>query len=146
MVKTTKMSSGRPGQVHKNEVEAQVPESDAIVTDPLQNQVPMHTVVPEDAAVTHEELRRVRAELKIHKDAWTSEAEKYAALSAKFDREAHDKAAVSANLIHIRKLIRNAELAFYEHSISQASFDADGWREMYQKLLAAVMPVFVNRD
>ena len=92
------------------------------------------------------ELKSVQAELKIHKDAWASEADKYASLSAKVDLNSHEQAAVTARLTHVMKLIRAAESAYYEQFTTHDCFDADGWREMYQKLVRAAMPLFMHRE
>lgn len=92
------------------------------------------------------ELKSCQAELKIHKDAWESEAEKYTALSAKADRERNEHEAVVAQLKHVIKLIRTAEAAHYEQLTTQVQFDAEGWQRLYQTLVKALMPVFTYRD
>jgi hypothetical protein len=146
MAKQASMSPGSAGQAYAGGalVEKQVPSCSTV--DSTQGPTVTPPELHAHVAKLKEELRSVRAELKIHQDAWVSEADKYAALSAKFDREAHDREAVSAKHGHVCKLIRNAESAFYEQCTTQTSFDADGWREMYQKLLRTVMPLFVHRD
>lgn len=147
MVKQAKMSSGRTGQDDVGAQHAAAISADATSgPSPERIEQQPNAELHAKVALLQEDLKSTRAELKIHKDAWLSETEKYAALSAKFDREAHNNAALSAKLVHVCKLIRGAESAFYEQCISQASFDADSWREMYQKLVKAVMPLFVHRD
>ena len=106
---------------------------------------------PEEAAATirhtvETTLRACAAELRIHKEAWVSEAEKFAALSAKADRDKSAHVANAAQLYHLKKLVRAAETAFYEHFTEQCTFDADGWRKLYQKMIKAVLPLFSHRD
>ena len=101
------------------------------------------------ATLTHTvetRLRACEAELKIHKEAWVSEAETFAALSAQADRDKSVHVATAAQLCHLKKLVRAAETAFYEHFTQQRTFDADGWRELYQQLIKAVLPLFSHRD
>ena len=88
------------------------------------------------------DLRSCQAELKIHKAAWESEAEKYSALSAKSDYEKNKHDAVVAQLQHVIRLIRTAEVAHYDLLTTQEQFDAEGWQRLYQQLVKAVMPVF----
>lgn len=92
------------------------------------------------------ELKKARAELKIHQDAWAAEADKYAALSAQAGREQHDLQATKAQLAHVLKLIRTAEDTYYEGITTQNTFDMDGWRTLYQKLVRAVQLVFAHRS
>lgn len=92
------------------------------------------------------DLRSAHAEMKIHKDAWISEAEKSAAISAQLDSEKHEHAAVKSRLNHLTIMIRKTEAAVYEGLTSHGRFDADGWRDMYQHLVRAIMPVFTQRD
>jgi hypothetical protein len=137
MAKPNKMASGHSTQT-SGDVAA---DADAAVSCEG-----LHSELQAQLALLQDQLKTARAEAKIHKDAWTSEADKSAALSAQLDREAHDKAALSAKLVHISKLLRAAELAYYEQATTQTNFDADGWREMYQKLVRAVMLLFLHRD
>ena len=88
------------------------------------------------------QLRSAQFEGKMHKDAWTSAASKYDALSAKIDQEMQDQAIMSAKMAHIIKLIRTAYTANSELWMTQSSFDVDGWRQMYQQLLS----VFEHRE
>ena len=106
---------------------------------------------PEDAAATlthalETRMRACEAELKIQKEAWVSEAKTFAALSAQADCDKSVHVATAAQLCHLKKLVRAAETAFYEQFTEQRTFDADGWRELYQKMIKAVLPLFSHRD
>jgi hypothetical protein len=91
------------------------------------------------------ELKSCQAELKIHKAAWESEADKFSALSAKVDSERNEHDVVVAQLQHVIRLIRTAEAAHYDLLTTQGQFDAEGWQKLYQQLVKAVMPVFTYR-
>ena len=117
-----------PSETHLLAKEAEV--------EPATSQVDLLTQVKQLQA----QLRSARFEGKLHKDAWTSAASKYDALSAKIDKERHDHAIMSAKMAHIIKLIRTAYTANSELWMTQTSFDVDGWRQMYQKLLAVIHP------
>lgn len=92
------------------------------------------------------ELRKAKAELKIHQEAWAAEADKYTALSAQAEKEQHDLQATKAQLAHVLQLIRSAEDAHYEALTTEKTFDKNGWRTLYQKLVRAVRPVFAHRN
>ncbi len=107
---------------------------------------PSQMDLPAQVKQLQAQLRSAQCEGKMHKDAWTSAANKYDALSAKIDQERHDQADVSARMAHIIKLIRTAYTANSELWMTQSSFDVDGWRHMYQKLLSVVNPMFEHRE
>jgi hypothetical protein len=89
--------------------------------------------------------KRLLAESKIHQDAWTAEAEKYAALSAMADKEKHEHQVLQAKHGHVMKLIRTAESAYYEGCTTHNVFETNGCWQLYQKVVRAVQPVFVHR-
>lgn len=82
---------------------------------------------------------------KIHREPWEADADKSAALSARYDALQAEHVAAQARLAHLIVMVRRAEACFYEHLTSNA-FGADGWRELYQQLVGAVRPLFVHRD
>jgi hypothetical protein len=112
---------------------------------------PEHTPQEIEAGASHVhqlelQLKQCNAELKIHRDAYISEADKFAVLSKKFDDMKHEHDAVAARLCHVLKMVRAAQAAQMDLVTTQDSFDADGWRIVYQRLVSAIRPMFEHRD
>jgi hypothetical protein len=101
---------------------------------------------PAVRATAAQQLKQLEAELKIHKEAWQSESEKSVALAAKLADADRRHEVVAARLALILSMIRAAERAHYELVTTMSLDTALGWREIYQGLLKAVLPLFLHRD
>lgn len=100
----------------------------------------MHTKVVQLEA----DLKQTEADNKRHKEACMSQAANFAALTAKFNEQKNDLDLRVARLLHVRKMIEDAESAYFKQATTQDRFDANGWRESFQRLLGVVFPLFAQ--
>ena len=98
-----------------------------------------------DLQASQNACRALHAEAKIHREAWEAEADKSAALSARYDALQAEDIAAQARLAHLVGMLRRAEAAFYDR-LTTCTFGPDAWRELYQHLLVSIQPLFMHRE
>ena len=104
-----------------------------------------HMQLRTDLQASQNACRALHAEAKIHREAWEAEADKSAALSARYDALQAEGIAAQARLAHLVGMLRRAEAAFYDR-LTTCTFGPDAWRELYQHLLVSIQPLFMHRE
>lgn len=120
---------------HLNELFSELTEKKAHI-NALQAQL-------EDAKVSE---RCLEADAKTHQLAWESEADKAAALSARFNDMQSQKDAMQARLSHVLCMVHDVKKAFIQQMILRQSFDDAGWKELYHGLAVAFEPLLMHTN